>query len=71
MTSSTPLQRAVETLVDLSSMQRESIDRMGDRMDAGFARLTASQEHLAQTVDNLGQTVDRLVALVDRLTARN
>ena len=64
---STPLARALSTLVDLSSMQRESIDQIGQRMDQGFAKLTEAQTQLTKTVDQLGVKIDKLTDRIDTL----
>ena len=61
------LEGIIANLIDMNSMQRESIDRMSQRMDEGFSRLTASQDHLTQTVDNLGVKIDRLADKIDSL----
>jgi len=66
--SSTPMQRAVETLVDLSAMQRESIDQIGQRMDQGFAKLTEAQTQLTHTVDQLSTKIDKLTDRIDTLS---
>ena len=53
-------QGAIENLIEIVHIQREASEQMGQRMDAGFAKLTARQEHLTQTVDNLGLSTLRL-----------
>jgi chromosome segregation ATPase len=61
------IQGAVENLIEIAHMQRESIDRMADRMDAGFAKLAEAQTELTYTVNELGKKIDKLTDRADRI----
>jgi len=67
MAAKTPLEMAAQSLVEISHMQRESIDALGTKFDHfaetvthNLAELTAAQTKLTQTVDRLSDRIDNL-----------
>ena len=69
MAEKSSIERALETLIDLSALDRKATTAGFDRLTAAIEGLTLNVGQLASQQKASNQSIDRLSANLDRLTA--